>query len=68
MRISGREVRGGSAYSVPYEVWVSDDPERKIYDVVQGWDLDDQKFLVLGMWVDSWADVERLILEDRFDD
>ena len=64
MNISGREVFGGSAYSVPYEIWISNDPERVVYKVVH--DPREDKYLVLNEWVDSWEEVEDRMTKDRY--
>jgi hypothetical protein len=67
VNLSGYEKRGGSAYSVPYAVHLSDDPERVEFEVVKSWDYDgDTVYLVLGEWVKSWEEVEERITKARY--
>jgi hypothetical protein len=65
--LAGYEKPGGSAYSVPYAIHLSDDPERVEYEVIESWDWDGTPgYLVLGEWVKSWAEVEERITKARY--
>lgn len=67
MNLSGYEKRGGSAYSVPYAIHLTDDPERVEFEVIQGWDWErNAAYLVEGEWVASWAEVEARITKARY--
>jgi hypothetical protein len=67
VNLSGYEKHGGSAYSVPYAIHLTDDPEKAEYEVIQSWDYDDNTvYLVLGEWVGSWEEVEERIRKARY--